>query len=58
MKDWTWQKWMGKLAPIASGLIATGVWKFAELPAPEWAGIAATLLTMVVQGIISLFPAK
>jgi hypothetical protein len=58
MKGWTWQKWVGKLAPIVSGLLATGVWEFAELPAPVWAGVAASLLTMLIQGIISLFPAK
>jgi hypothetical protein len=58
MKDWTWQKWLGKLAPIVTGLLATGIWSFVELPAPGWAGVAAGLLTTVVQGIISLFPAK
>lgn len=57
-KNWTWQKWLGKAAPLVSGLIASGIWKFLELPAPEWAGIAASLLTMVVQGILSLFPPK
>ena len=55
---WGWQKWLGKLAPIVTGLLAVGVWEFAELPAPSWAGIAAGLVTMLVQGIISLFPAE
>lgn len=58
MKDWPWQKWLGKLAPIVTGLLAVGVWEFAELPAPSWAGIAAGLVTMLVQGLLSLFPAE
>lgn len=58
MKTWTWQKWLGKLMPIIAGLISSGVWEFAELPAPFWAGVVAGLLTVVVQGIISLFPPK
>lgn len=58
MKDWSWQKWVGKLAPIVVGLISSGVWEFAELPAPLWAGVVAGLLTVVVQAVISLFPAK
>ncbi len=58
MKDWPWQKWLGKLAPIVTGLLAVGVWEFAELPAPSWAGIVAGLVTMLVQGLLSLFPAE
>lgn len=58
MKDWTWQKWLGKIAPILTGALATGIWAFLELPAPQWAGLVAGLITAVVQGIISLFPAK
>jgi sterol desaturase/sphingolipid hydroxylase (fatty acid hydroxylase superfamily) len=58
MKDWTWQKWLGKIMPILTALLAVGVWEFAELPAPAWAGTAAGLLTVIVQGIIALFPPK
>jgi len=58
MKDWTWEKWLGKLAPIVAGLLATGVWSFLELPAPWWAGTAAGMLTTIVQGIIALFGKK
>ena len=58
MKNWSWQKWLGKLTPIVVGLLATGIWEFAELPAPMWAGTAAGLITVIVQGIIALFPAK
>ncbi len=58
MKDWSWQKWVGKLAPIVAGLVSSGVWEFAELPAPFWAGVVAGLITVVVQAVISLFPAK
>lgn len=58
MKDWPWQKWVGKVAPIVTSLLAIGVWEFAELPAPGWAGIVAGLVTMLVQGILALFPAE
>jgi len=58
MKDWPWQKWVGKVAPVVVTLLTTGVWEFAELPAPFWAGVVGGLITMIVQGILSLFPAK
>lgn len=58
MKEWSWQKWLGKLAPVVTGLIATGIWAFLELPAPGWAGTAAGVLTTIVQAVIALFPAK
>ncbi len=58
MKDWSWQKWVGKLAPIVTGLLASGIWEFAELPAPAWAGTVAALVTSLVQYLISLFPVK
>lgn len=58
MVKWTWQKWLGKLTPLVAGAISTGVWEFLELPSPFWAGVAAGVLTVVVQAIISLFPAK
>ncbi|GEM_PF-6847179 len=58
MKDWSWQKWVGKLAPIVAGLIAGGVWEFAELPAPQWAGIVAGAVTALAQWLIALFPVK
>jgi hypothetical protein len=55
---WTWQKVVGKLTPIITGLLAVGVWEFAELPAPTWAGVVAGMVTMLVQGILALFPAE
>lgn len=58
MKKWTWQKWVGKLSPILMGLIAEGVWQFAELPAPGWAPIVAGAITAIVQWLIALFPPK
>ena len=58
MKSWTWQKWIGKLAPIVVSVLTTGIWEFAELPAPFWAGVVGGLVTMLVQGLISLFPPK
>lgn len=58
MKDWSWQKWVGKLTPVVVGLLTIGVWEFAELPAPNWAAIVAGLLTMFAQAVVSLFPPK
>ena len=55
---WGWTKWLGKLAPIFTALLAVGVWEFAELAAPGWAGVVAGMVTMVVQGVLALFPAK
>ena len=58
MKDWTWQKWVGKLAPIIASLLTEGVWAFFELPSPLWAASAAGLVTLFAQWIISLIPPK
>ena len=58
MQSWTWQKWLGKLAPLVTGALATGLWAFLELPAPQWAGIVAGAITAIVQWILALFPAK
>ena len=57
-EGWTWQKWVGKLAPIVTGLLAVGVWEFAELPAQTWAGVAAGIITFLAQQIVALFPPK
>ena len=56
MKNWPWQKWVGKIAPIIASLLAVGVWEFAELPAPAWAGIVSGAITFLVQQILALFP--
>ena len=58
MKDWTWQKWVGKLAPIVVALLASAVWEFAELPAPGWASVIAGIITFLAQQAIALFPPK
>jgi len=58
MKDWPWQKWLGKIAPIVTSLLAVGVWEFAELPAPVWTGIVAGAITFLVQQVLALFPPK
>ena len=58
MKKWTWQKWIGKLAPIFASLLSVGIWEFLELPAPTWAGIVAGGVTFIAQWIISLIPPK
>jgi len=58
MKNWPWQKWLGKITPIAVSLLTGGIWEFAELPAPFWAGVVGGLITVLVQGILSLFPTQ
>ena len=58
MKTWTWQKWVGKLAPLIVGLLAEGIWQFFELPAPGWAPIIAGALTFLAQQILALLPPK
>lgn len=58
MKDWTWQKWVGKVTPIVVAVLTVGVWEFAEMPAPGWAAIVAGLVTMVAQAAVALFPPK
>ena len=58
MSKWTWQKWVGKIAPIAAGLLAGGIWSFLELPAPSWAAIVSGAITFFVQQILALFPPK
>jgi len=55
VKDWTWQKWVGKLAPIVVALLASAVWEFAELPAPGWASVIAGIITFLAQQAIALF---
>lgn len=57
MKEWTWQKWAGKLAPlVTAGLV--GVWAILEMDVPTWAPIAAGCVTFVVQQVLALFPPK
>lgn len=58
MKNWPWQKWLGKLAPVAVGFLTSWIWDFIELPAPMWAGVVGGLITMVVQAFLTLFPVK
>lgn len=58
MKDWAWQKWVGKLTPVVVGVLTIGAWEFAEMPAPGWAAIVAGLITMIAQAVVALFPAK
>lgn len=57
-KDWTWQKWVGKLIPLVVSVLTVGVWEFAEVPAPGWAGVVAGVITVVAQAIVALFPPK
>jgi hypothetical protein len=58
VKNWSWQKWVGKLSPIVVTLLTTGVWEFAEIQAPMWAPIVAGIITFLAQQVISLFPPK
>ena len=58
LSSWSWQKWVGKIAPIVTGLLSVGVWEFFELPAPIWAGTIAGVVTFLVQQILALIPPK
>ena len=50
---WTWQKWVGKLAPF---VIALGgvIWSFVEKE-PQWWPIFAGAVTGVAQWILATF---
>lgn len=58
MKDWSWQKWVGKLVPVVVGVLTVGFWEFAEMPAPGWAAVIAGVITVVAQAVVSMFPPK
>ena len=58
MKDWPWQKWVGKLSPIVVTLLSAGIWEFFELPAPIWAPIIAGAITFLAQQALALFQPK
>ena len=58
MLKWSWQKWVGKIAPLAVGALTQQVWSFTEMPVPTWAPIVAGLLTFVAQQALALFPPK
>jgi membrane protein YdbS with pleckstrin-like domain len=54
MKDWTWQKWIGKLLPFAVA-VGAAVWQLMEAE-PVWWPVVVAGLTGFVQWIIALFP--
>ena len=56
MSEWTWQKWVGKLAPLVIGLGGL-VWSFIEAE-PQWWPLVVGGVTGVVQWVVAIFPAK
>lgn len=56
MKNWPWQKWVGKAAPFIVGLGGL-IWTFVEKE-PQWWPIVVGAVTGVTQWLISVFPSK
>ena len=56
MKDWSWQKWVGKAAPFLIGLGGL-VWTAIEQE-PQWWPLVVGALTGVAQWIVAMFPPK
>jgi len=56
MKDWPWQKWIGKLLPFAVA-VGAAVWTLIEKQ-PGWWAVAVAAATGVVQWLIATFPPK
>lgn len=62
MKDWPWQKWLGRALPFALAVVAAA-WKLLapdDNPTwePQWWAVVSTGLIGVVNTILSLFPVK
>lgn len=56
MKEWSWQKWVGKLLPFVLA-VAAAVWELIE-GTPGWWPTVAAALTGIVQWVLALFPPK
>ncbi len=56
MKDWTWQKWLGKLAVLVVA-VAEAVFALLEV-IPVWWPAIATGIAWLVQFVIGLIPPK
>ena len=57
MKDWTWQKWVGKILLLLVGVLELILQLF-EITTWGWAPTIITLLTWLAQFIIGLIPPK
>jgi len=56
MKNWSWQKWLGKLLPFAVA-VGAAVWELVE-GTPGWWPVVVAAGTGIVQWIVALFPPK
>jgi len=54
MKEWSWQKWLGKLIPLLTGVFGA-VWSFIESE-PQWYPLVIGFGTMIVQWALAAFP--
>lgn len=57
MKDWPWQKWVGKIVPWALAAIAAFFKEVVELDISWWP-LVVSVATGLVQLVLSLFPKK
>ena len=56
MKEWSWQKWLGKLIPLLTGVFGA-VWSFIESE-PQWYPMVIGFGTMIIQWALASFPEK
>ena len=57
MKEWSWQKWVGKLIPWALTAASAFMKGVLELDVTWWPTIVAAI-TGIVQWVLALFPPK
>lgn len=57
MKDWTWQKWVGKLWPWAVAAVTALLKEVFEVEI-TWFPTFVAVATGLVQFLLSLFPPK
>ena len=57
MKNWPWQKWVGKLWPFA---LAVGglVWGLIEQDPAGWYVVGSGIVTGFIQWLLGSFPVK
>ena len=56
MRDWPWQKWIGKLLPFGVA-VGAAVWTLVEKQ-PGWWAVGVAAATGIVQWLIATFPPK
>ena len=57
MKNWSWQKWVGKIIPWAIAAVAAFLKGVVEIDLPWWPVFVSAAMGLV-QLILSLFPQK